>query len=57
MLTPRVKKILMLLVVIFIIFAVTQHPDMSAGAVHSALVKVGNGIQSVGHFFNVLFKK
>ncbi len=56
MLTPRVKKILMLLVVVFIVYAVINSPNQSAGVVHTAFTKLGDGLQSIGQFFNALMK-
>jgi hypothetical protein len=56
MLTPRVKKVLMGLVVVFVIYAVLSSPDDSAGVVREAVDKLGNGLSSVATFFDSLMK-
>ena len=56
MLTPRVKKVLMALVVIFIVYAVLNSPDNAAGVVRDAVGKIGDGLSSVGQFFDALMK-
>jgi hypothetical protein len=56
MLTPRVKKVLMALVVIFVIYAVLSSPDDSAGVVREAVTKLGDGLNSVATFFDSLMK-
>jgi hypothetical protein len=56
MLTPRVKKVLMALVVIFVIYAVLSSPDDSAGVVREAVSKLGSGLESVGQFFDSLMQ-
>ena len=57
MLTPRVKKILWVLVIIFVVYAVVVSPTEAAGVVRSAITKLGSGLHSVGMFFNALMKK
>jgi hypothetical protein len=57
MLTPRVKKILMVLVVIFVIYAILNSPDNAASVVRDAVGKIGDGLSSVGRFFDALMKK
>lgn len=56
MLTPRVKKILMALAVIFVIYAVVVSPTQAAGVVRDAVGKLGDGLGSVGQFFDALMK-
>lgn len=57
MLTPRVKKVLMALVVVFVIYAVVVSPTEAAGVVRTAITKLGSGLSSVGQFFDALMKK
>jgi hypothetical protein len=56
MLTPRVKKVLMILVIVFIVYAVVVSPSEAAGVVRSAITKLGSGLNSVGKFVNALMK-
>ncbi len=57
MLTPRVKKVLLVLVVIFVVYAVVVSPTEAAGVVRTAITKLGSGLGSVGKFFDALMKK
>ena len=46
----------MALAVIFVIYAVVVSPTQAAGVVRDAVGKLGDGLGSVGQFFDALMK-
>ena len=51
---PPVKKIVMWLVVIFLLYAILTSPDDAASIFGSAWDVVSNGVQNIGRFFDSL---
>jgi hypothetical protein len=54
---PRVKKILLWVLVAFAIYAIFTSPDRSALIVKSSGTILADGAKSVGHFFDALLAR
>ena len=53
---PPVKKIVMWLVVVFLLYAILTSPQEAADIFGSAWDVVSNGVQNVGAFFDSLLR-
>jgi hypothetical protein len=51
---PRVRRALLVIAVIFVIYAVINDPTQSAGVTGDAWDRIKDGINSVGTFFDTL---
>lgn len=51
---PRARKIILILVLVFLIYAVINSPDQSAEVVNSAFDILVDGLQSIARFFDQL---
>ncbi|MDQ1294049.1 MAG: hypothetical protein QG608_1932 [Actinomycetota bacterium] len=56
MLTTRTRRITASLVGIFVVYAVLASPDQSADVVRNAWSQLGDGVGSVGEFFDALLQ-
>lgn len=56
MLTPRVKKFLMIVTIIFIIYAIVVSPEQAADVVKSAFATLGEAFSAVSDFVYSLTK-
>lgn len=54
---PPVKKIVMWLVVIFLLYAIFTSPNDAADIVGSAWDVISNAIQNIGEFFDSLIAR
>ncbi len=54
---PKPRRILLLVLVAFVIYAMMKSPGHSADLVRSALGQLGNGVRAVGQFFDALLQK
>lgn len=50
----RVKKILLWVVVAFVVYAVIKSPDQAAGVAKDGGSLLGDGVKSIGQFFDAL---
>jgi len=51
---PKVRKALLALLIIFVIYAVLNDPTQSASVTHNAWTQIKDGIGSIGTFFDTL---
>lgn len=54
---PKVKKVLLWLLLAFIIYAIFTSPDQAATIVRTVWDILVQGVTSLGRFFNVLLKR
>jgi hypothetical protein len=50
----RARSIIVLVVVVFAVYAVLTSPDQSASVVKDAVGRMGDGLTSIGKFFSAL---
>lgn len=50
----RARKLLVWFVLAFAVYALFRSPDQAAGIVRDAFTGIGNGLSSVGSFFDAL---
>ncbi|WP_200946666.1 hypothetical protein [Janibacter sp. Soil728] len=55
--TPPIKKIVLWLLTIFLIYAILTSPDSAANIVGSAWDVIANGVKNVGRFFDSLISR
>lgn len=53
---PPVKKIVMWLVVVFLLYAILTSPDSAANIFGSAWDVVAGGVRNIGQFFDSLLR-
>ena len=51
---PRVRRALLVILIIFIIYAIINDPTQSAGVTGNAWDRIKEGISSIGTFFDTL---
>lgn len=51
---PRVRRALLVILVIFVIYAVINDPTQSAGVTGNAWDQIKSGVSSIGTFFDTL---
>ncbi|WP_370890862.1 hypothetical protein [Janibacter sp. GXQ6167] len=54
--TPPIKKIVLWLLVIFLLYAIFTNPDSAANMVGSAWDIIENGVQNIFRFFDSLIR-
>lgn len=54
---PPIKKIVMWLVVVFLVYAILTSPESAAGIFRSAWEVVANGVTNIGAFFDSLLNR
>ena len=54
---PPVKKIVLWLLVIFMLYAILTSPKDSASIVGTAWDVIANGVRNIGRFFDALINK
>ena len=54
---PPIKKIVLWLVTIFLLYAILTSPDEGANIVGSAWDVVANGVRNIGRFFDSLIAR
>lgn len=52
--TPPIKKIVLWLLTIFLLYAILTTPDEAANIFGSAWEVVANGVRNIGRFFDAL---
>ncbi|GAA1256279.1 MULTISPECIES: hypothetical protein [Janibacter] len=55
--TPPIKKILLWLLTIFLIYAILTSPSEAADIVGTAGDVIGNGVTNIGRFFDSLIAR
>ncbi|WKV15929.1 hypothetical protein LP422_24180 [Janibacter limosus] len=55
--TPPIKKIVLWLLTIFLLYAILTSPDEAANIVRSAWDVVANGVGNIGTFFDSLISR
>ena len=55
--TPPIKKIILWLLVIFLIYAIVTSPGDAANIVGSAWDVIVNGVKNIGRFFDELLRR
>jgi hypothetical protein len=51
---PKARKIILVIVLVFVVYAVINSPEQSADVVKSAFDTLLDGLQSIGLFFDRL---
>lgn len=54
---PKPRRLLLILLIVFVVYAMMKSPGHSADLVRSALGQLGNGVRAVGQFFDALLQK
>lgn len=54
--TPPIKKIVLWLLTIFLLYAILTSPDEAANIVGSAWDVISNGVRNIGRFFDSLLR-
>lgn len=55
--TPPIKKIVLWLVTIFLLYAILTSPDEAANIIGSAWDVIANGVSNIGKFFDSLISR
>ena len=55
--TPPIKKIVLWLLTIFLLYAILTSPDAAANIVGSAWDVIANGVSNIGKFFDSLISR
>lgn len=55
--TPPIKKIVLWLVTIFLLYAILTSPDEAANIIGSAWDVIANGVNNIGKFFDSLISR
>lgn len=54
---PPIKKIVLWLIVIFLLYAILTSPNDAADIMRSAWQVIRNGVENIFHFFDALLRR
>ena len=55
--TPPIKKIVLWLLTIFLLYAILTSPNEAANIMNSAWEVIANGVRNIGRFFDSLISR